>query len=109
MTPRYYKTDDACAILGDISRTTLGEMVAAGVIERPLRGRYTVRSVEAFVEDGRTWQEIADEKKRAARRAKATNGKTKKPARGASASAEQDKTTSSAIRTDRGRVLNFER
>lgn len=109
MTPRYYTTDQACAILGSISRSTLGDMVSAGVIERPLRGRYTVRSVEAFVEDGRTWQAIAKEKKDAARKVRARNGKTPKRARGAGKSDAAAKATPSATLTDRGRVLSFER
>ena len=105
MTPRLYTTADVCAML-QTTRTTVREMVKAGVLESPLRGRISIRSVEALLEDGRSWQEIRDEKAAAAKKAKARNGKIRKQSTGAGASGKTAKPTTSLILTGTGRRKN---
>lgn len=106
MTPRLYTTAEVCAILG-VTRTTINTIVNAGVLESPLRGKISIRSLEAFLEDGRSWQVIADEKRRAAKKAQARNGKTKRPGIGAGASPSKGKVTPLRMLTGRGRKGNL--
>lgn len=106
MTPRMYTTKQVCAMLL-VSAPTISEMVNAGVLERPLRGKISIRSVDAFLEDGRPWQEIAAEKQRAARKDKAPSGKTRKQNTGAGASRKTAKITTFPTLTDSGLKRNL--
>jgi hypothetical protein len=101
---KVYTTSEVCAILRCV-RTTVNSMIAARVLKSPMRGRVTVASVDAFLEDGRPWQEIAAEK-HAAAPVKAPSGKTPKRSSGAGASGGMEKITQFPIVTGRGRGKN---
>src|SRR5262245_16873353 len=105
MTPAMYTTAEVCAILVT-TRTTVRAMVLAGVLESPLRGRISRRSVAAVLEDGRAWQEIAREK-HAASEAAVRNGRKRQPATGDGKSAKTATVTPFPTLTASGRQKNL--
>jgi hypothetical protein len=102
---KVYTVSEVCAILR-CSRASVNAMIKARALKSPMRGRVTVASVDAFLDDGRPWQEIAAEK-RAAVPAKAPSGTTPKRTNGAGVSDGTAKITPSLTLIDRGQKLNL--
>lgn len=105
MTPRTYTTAEVCAILG-VTRTTVSAMVHGRVLKSPARGRITMKSVDELLEDGRSWHDIAKEK-RADQKAPAPSGKKRKQVTGDGASASTGKVTAFPTLTATGRQKNL--
>jgi len=101
---KVYTVTEVCGILR-CSRASVNAMIKARVLKSPMRGRVTVASVDAFLEDGRSWQELAAEKPAAAP-AKAPSGTIRKRASGAGVSDGAAKITLFPIVTGRGRAKN---